>query len=669
MSVTGDKPVIAISLLREIAQAISHLSPDRAMRFLVDSAVAVTESRGAVLLTPHEKLREMVPMIESLPHDHDRPAWTGAFLGSCFRAFHGGIMERYTPDRPLPAELAPGPEAGSVLLMPVKLAGKPVALLFIFRRPADGDFTPEHQSFLEILTPFLGSLLENFRLHTEMIHKNSRLSALYDISQRAESMIDLRDVYDALGKVIQSFIDFDVYLLYLVSPDGTTLEARSTATNAPYPTRVAIGEGQIGKAAREQKPYLTYTEEYKSVLVLPVVVSGRLMGVVMVASRKSYAYRDEDIIGLRIITTQIASIDHLFRDLLRLRGFTQHILESMTSGVLIFDNNGVVTFANHEMARILERPVPEGWTAERGGEIMPPPLLAVVNEALEGKVTLENRKLRLEHVSPPCILEVNAFPFRDEQGMMLGTACFCKDVTQVSRLEDQLKRADRLSALGVLAAGIAHEIRNPLTGMKMIVQLLMSEFQDGDPKREPLTIIQNEIDRLERIIANLLDFARPTKPKAVPLDLPEILDACFLLIRNQFKKAGVALEKQFPEELPTVVGDSDQLKQVFLNILTNAIQAMKAGGKLTVRIESRPNGLVTAFQDTGCGIHADRLRTIFDPFMTTKEDGTGLGLSTALRIVEEHGGRIEVDSVLGQGSTFSVFLPLQSEAQGAAQHA
>lgn len=666
---SSDKPVIAISLLREIAQAISHLSPDRAMRFLVDSAVAVTEARGAVLLTPHEKLREMVPMIESLQHEQDRTAWSGHFLGACYKTFLNGTMERYSREHPLPPDLAPEMKAESALVMPAKLAGKPVALLFIFRHPEDGEFTPEHQSFLEILTPFMGSLLENFRLHTEMIHKNSRLSALYDISQRTESMIDLRDVYDSLGKVIQSFIDFDAYLLYLLSPDGLMLEARTSATNAPYPIRVPVGEGQIGKAAREQKPYLTYTEDYKSVLILPVVVSGKLMGVVTVASRKSYAYRDEDIIGLRIITTQIASIDHLFRDLLRLRGFTQHILESMTSGVLIFDNNGVATFANHEMTRILDRPVPENWEPAKGGDIMPPPLLALITEVLVNKITLENSKVRLEHVSPACILEVNAFTFRDEQGMMLGTAFFCKDITQVSRLEEQLKRADRLSALGVLAAGIAHEIRNPLTGMKMIVQLLTADLNADDPKREPLSIIQNEIDRLERIIANLLDFARPIKPKEIPIDLREVINACLQLIHNQINKAGIKLERHFPENLPTVIGDPDQLKQVFLNILTNAVHATKSGGQLDVSVDHRPGGLATAVQDTGCGIPAGKLRTIFDPFMTTKEDGTGLGLSVALRIVEEHGGRIDVDSVEGQGTTFSVFLPLPPGTNGASPNA
>jgi len=251
---SSEKPVIAISLLREIAQAISHLSPDRAMRFLVDSAVAVTESRGAVLLTPHEKLREMVPMIESLQHEQDRPACSGVFLSACYKTFLNGIMERYCGERPLPADLSPGPNAGPALIMPVKLAGKPVALLFIFRHAVDGEFTPEHQSFLEILTPFLGSLLENFRLNTEMIHKNSRLSALYDISQRTESMIDLRDVYDALGKVIKSFIDFDAYLLYLLSPTARcSRRARRPLTHRiPYGSRWAKARSERRPASRSR---------------------------------------------------------------------------------------------------------------------------------------------------------------------------------------------------------------------------------------------------------------------------------------------------------------------------------------------------------------------------------------------------------------------------------
>lgn len=661
-----DRPVIAISLLREIAQAISHLSPDRALRFLVESAVSVTESRGAVLMTPHEKLREMVPLIENLPPERNRELWETHFPTACYNTCYKIFLEGHTLTldpagvRDMKAEFAA--EVEHALAMPVRLAGRPMGLLFIFRGPGATAFTDEHQSFLEILTPFMGTLIENFLLHTEMIHKNSRLSALYEISQRTESLIDLRDVYDSLGEVIRAYIDFDAYALYLLSPDGETLESRSTAEKG-FPTQVKVGEGPVGKAALECKPHLTFTDQYKSVLVLPMVVSGKLVGVVAVGSQKSYAYRDEDIIGLRIITTQVASIDVLFKDLLRLRGFTQHILQSMNSGVLIFDNNGVITSSNPAMVQILARPIPEGVSIHANADLFPPLLQKVILVGLESKLALENERIRLEEFSPPRTLEVNAFPFRDESGIMLGTAFFFKDITQIIRLEDQLKRADRLSALGVLAAGVAHEIRNPLTGMKMIVQLLSADLGEGDPKREPLGIIQNEIDRLERIIVNLLDFARPSRPQLVTLHLPEIITACLLLLKNQINKAGLKLETSFPSEVPSLIGDPDQLKQVFLNILTNAIQASKNGGILAVSVEQRDGWVIAAIRDSGCGIRAELLKGIFDPFMTTKEDGTGLGLSVALRIVEEHGGRIEVESILGSGSTFSINLPQRLHAE------
>ncbi|MFZ2956883.1 MAG: ATP-binding protein [Candidatus Ozemobacteraceae bacterium] len=656
------KPVIAISLLREIAQAISHLSPDRALRFLVESAVSVTESRGAVLMTPHEKLREMVPLIEHLPPERNRDLWENHFPASCYNTCYKIFMEGHTlaldPQGIIEMKPEFAAEVGHALAMPVRLAGRPMGLLFIFRAPQTTAFNEEHLSFLEILTPFMGTLIENVLLHTEMIHKNSRLSALYEISQRTESLIDLRDVYDSLGEVVRSFTDLDVFSLYLLNPDGVTLETRNPSIAGPFPPRVRKGEGPVGRAANEGKPLLTFTDQYKSVLILPMVVSGKAVGVVAIGSKKPYAYRDEDIIGLRIITTQIASIDVLFKDLLRLRGFTQHIMQSMNAGVLIFDNNGILTSSNPAMAQLLARPIPEGISPFTSPDLFPAQLHKLMIEVLESKLALEIEKIRLDDMVPPLTLEVNAFPFRDETGIMLGTAFFFKDITQLIRLEDQLKRADRLSALGVLAAGIAHEIRNPLTGMKMIVQLLQSEFPVDDPKREPLGIIQNEIDRLERIIVNLLDFARPVKPQLISLNLPDILTACLLLLKNQLNKTGLKLETLYPKEIPSLVGDPDQLKQVFLNILTNAIQASQpGGGSLSVTLEVRPGWVVTSIKDSGIGIRAELLKGIFDPFMTTKEDGTGLGLSVALRIVEEHGGRIEVESTLGTGSTFSIHLP------------
>lgn len=654
------KPVIAISLLSEIAQAISHLNPDRALLFLTESAVSVTESAGALLLTPHEKINVMVPFVKSFLDSFPEPKISDEFLRDCFKIF---ISLRDNPQLPASSEceISPNYPIRNRSAWPIMLAGKPVALLVMFKPAACEDFSQEQRSFLEILTPFMGALFENFRLDNEMIHKNSRLSALYEISQQAESLIDFRNIYDALGKVARSFINFDAYLLYFLSADGKTLEVRADeAVLGPFPRLIKVGEGPVGLAAKELKPYLTYSQDYNSVLILPIEVSGKLIGVLVIASRKAYAYRDEDIIGLQIIATQIASIDHMFKDLINLKGFTERILESMTSGVLIFDPAGRITYANPEIKLIMARQFPEGWSPFEDKDRLPGRLHDLMVDALKTNITLENEKVRIKSAGMIRMLEVNAFPFRNEGGSMLGTAFFIKDVTQISALEEQLRRADKLSAIGVLAAGVAHEIRNPLTGMKMIVQLLAGEFSADDNRREPLGIIQKEIDRLESIVGNLLDFAKPSKPKAIEVAPASVVEACFQLVKNQLNKQGVSFEMHVLKDCPGIIGDPDQLKQVFINIMTNAIHALSRGGRLTVNIDSRDDQVMIAFEDTGIGIPAERLPDIFNPFMTTKEDGTGLGLSMAQRIVEEHGGRIEVQSSQGEGSTFTVYLPRKS---------
>lgn len=654
---TMNKPVVAISLLSEMAQAISHLTPDRALLFLTESAVSVTESDGAILLTPHEKNSLMIPFVRSYQKRFEEPTLSESLLKKCYSIFTGISEANGKINSSNLKEVA---DFEDMSFWPVMLSGKPVALLVIYKKLTHADFSDEHKSFLEIITPFMGSLLENFRLNNEMIHKNSRLSALYEISQQAESLIDLRDIYDSLGKVAKSFINFDAYLLYLLSSDGQTLDLKLAEGEAEsFPRKILKGEGPVGLAARQLRPYLTYTKDFNSVLILPVEVSDQLMGVLVVASKKAYAYRDEDIIGLRIIATQIASIEHMFKDLISIKGFTERILESMTSGVLFFDANGHVTYSNSEITRIFARPFPVDWSIDNTDEPLPEEIDKLLKEVLLSNLTVENKRVKISERHPYLIVEVNAFPFRNEQGSMMGTAFFIKDVTNICSMEEQLKRAEKLSALGVLAAGIAHEIRNPLTGMKMIVQLLDSDFNKEDFRREPLNIIQNEINRLERIIGNLLDFAKPSKPRIVKVAIESVLDDCLMLVKNQLKKQGIKLRKNFSKSCSKILADPDQLKQVFINILTNAIQALGAGGELSVSVEPSVDAINVKIEDNGSGIAPQHLNDIFNPFMTTKEDGTGLGLSMVQRILEEHGGRIEVNSVLDEGSIFVVRLPLK----------
>ena len=560
---TSENP---LTFIRDICKTVSSLTPDRALLYLTECAIEVTNSMGALLLSPHEKNNIMVPFVKSFLNSTVDPEISDVFLKECFNVYlriHDDIQSA----QDFQAIISEEYPNNQVSIWPLTLYGKPQALLVLVKYENQRDFNEEQCLFLETITPFMGSLFENFRLNNEMIHKNSRLSALYEISQQAESVIDFRNIYDALGKVARSFIKFDSYVLYFISNDGKHLEARNEANvSKSFPKTIKIGEGPVGLAAKQMKPYLTYTQEFNSVLILPFEVSGRLTGVLTIGSQKPYAYRDEDIIGLQIIATQIASIDTMFKSLIKLKGFTERILESMNSGVLIFNPQGKLTYANQEVKLMLTHQFPEDWDIKSANEDLPPTLINVIKEALETKITHEDTKLRVKTGGQNRTLTINAFPIRNETGRDIeGIACFIKDVTRITALEEQLMRADKLSALGVLAAGIAHEIRNPLTGMKMIVQLLASDFSSDDARREPLEIIQREIDRLESIIGNLLDFAKPSKPKTVDVAPIDVVQDCYKLIKNQLNKLHIAFEIKESENCPLTTADPDQLKQVFIS--------------------------------------------------------------------------------------------------------
>lgn len=630
---------------------------------LTESAVAVADALGAMLLVPHEKNNQMVPFVKSFSEDIPEPVFSQRFYELCFEDFLHVTENLERRDNRVPADWHAN-ETLKMTCWPVILAGKPSALLLVCHAVNDPDLTAVQQNLLECLTPLMGSLFENFRLTNEIIHKNSRLSALYDISQQTESLIDLRNIYDAIGKVARSFISFDSYVIYFPSDDGEWLEAKTDKDSISFPTRVKMGEGAVGLSGQELKPYLTYTDEFNSVLILPIEVSGVLKGVLAIGSKKSYAYRNEDIIGLRIIATQIASIDVMFNNILNLKGVTERILENMNYSVMTFDNDGTLTYANLAAKIFWTRKFPEGWNLFKAEDPLPEEIHSLIADVLNTGITIEHQKLSLRIKGQKTVLIANVFPILDEQRTKMGVSCFIRDVTKATAMEEQLLRADKLAALGVLAAGIAHEIRNPLTGMKIIVQLLEGEFGEDDPKYESFSIIEKEIDRLEGIIGNLLDFAKPGKFRSVTVSPISLIEDCHKLINNQILKQNIEFTLEQRYENPYVTGDPDQLKQVFLNIMTNAVQSQPDGGSLIVVVEKTDNSenkeIVISFKDKGGGIPNEKLSDIFNPFMTTKEYGTGLGLSMAQRIIEEHKGKIEVSSVVGEGSVFSVTLPEKS---------
>jgi len=257
---------------------------------------------------------------------------------------------------------------------------------------------------------------------------------------------------------------------------------------------------------------------------------------------------------------------------------------------------------------------------------------------------------------------------------------------------EQMKKADRLATVGEMAAGIAHEIKNPLTGIAGVVQVMASELSSDDPKKAILKEVIEQIERLDKAVKNLLSFARPPKPNLAEIDVNEIIGKITAFLMPQFRKNNVELFYQAEEDLPVVSGDPELLQQVFLNIMLNGIQSMKEGGNMVVKSEltsvpSRvlhrmgpPDGLeagtgseedaalqealAVTISDTGKGIKQDEMVKIFNPFFTTRQQGTGLGLSITQKIIEQHGGGITVESEPGTGTRFTIYLPVSGNPAG-----
>jgi two-component system, NtrC family, sensor kinase len=249
-----------------------------------------------------------------------------------------------------------------------------------------------------------------------------------------------------------------------------------------------------------------------------------------------------------------------------------------------------------------------------------------------------------------------------ENGRETGSVGVFTDLREKQKLERQLLRSEKLSSLGKLSSGIAHEINQPLTGVLTFAHLLLKRFQDDEKTRKDLEVIVRETTRIRGIVQGILDFARETPMQKKPQRIEEVLDQTLEIIVHQQRFFGVDLKKEYDLSIPEIVLDLNLMEQVFMNIILNALDAMNGNGVLTVRTRREGQWVVVDFADTGTGMPADIIDKIFDPFFTTKDStegmGMGLGLAVSYGIVKNHNGDIQVSTKLGEGTTFTVRLPV-----------
>jgi PAS domain S-box-containing protein len=355
----------------------------------------------------------------------------------------------------------------------------------------------------------------------------------------------------------------------------------------------------------------------------------------------------------------------------RLRQFSDSVVESLTDGLVVVDledrimrwNRRLETLIGLERGRAIGRRLPAVFD-----KVFLDSVYAARRDSPQG-ATLYRVPLAVTHSGQKRLL-VNAgiAPFQTADGVKVGWIIVLEDITDRANLEEQLRLSEKMAAIGLLAAGVAHEVNTPLTGISSFTQMLLERSDADDPRTQLLEKIERQTFRAAKIVNSLLNLARPSDGEAGPVDLNGVIGDVLSLLEHQFKTSRVQVRKELTGQPVIVRGVEYKLQQVFLNLFLNARDAMPKGGWLSVSARIDASEAIVELADTGVGIPAEHLARIYDPFFTTKPEGrgTGLGLSVTYGIVQEHGGTLVCESAVGQGTRFRLTLPAIDRPSAAA---
>lgn len=361
------------------------------------------------------------------------------------------------------------------------------------------------------------------------------------------------------------------------------------------------------------------------------------------------------------------------KELARLKDFNENIIESINVGVMVINLAGRITNWNGALEEIygLRR---EETIGHRITEVFQSEMLRALRELMARSEWQTGQtgepvyvyKFRTHSANGrDLILNISLAPLHSKTSEIEGTLVAIEDVTERIHLEEQLQQTDKLSSIGLLAAGVAHEVNTPLTGISSYSQMLMQQIPDTDPRHQLLEKIYRQTSRASSIVNNLLNFSRVSDARFSPVDINRVLDDTIQLLEAQLRNTEIEVHRNYQPDLPPAPGNAAKLQQVFMNLILNARDAMTHGGRLEITTCCEDYSINISFRDSGSGIEPEHLAKIYDPFFTTKQigKGTGLGLAVSYGIIQDHGGHIAVDSNLGEGTIFQITLPLATARQ------
>lgn len=524
--------------------------------------------------------------------------------------------------------------------------------------------------------------------------KSREIEALLAISEKLGASRDLSETFEQIMEILASKFGMERGTLTLLdrrTKELVILVAHGLSEEEIRRGKYKIGEGITGKVVETGGPvvipsigreplFLDKTGARRDIdrdniafLCLPLKLENEVVGVL--SADKVHSGQDtleSDLSLLTIIASMIAQavrVHGAIEEIVTLKEHTDRILAGMPDGVLVLGPTALVQTVNEAAERIFgftrievaDKHYLDVFAGHRGirntlDRIYDDPSAA---GTLETIIERENEEAMPVAVTWSILQDDAQDDLEDEGGASRAIVVNVQDLTEIKRIEQQWRRSQRLAAFGTMAAGIAHEVRNPLGGIRGASQLLARE--SDEKTREFLDVIIREVDRLDHTVEQLLDLARPTKPELAPVDVAEVIDRALVVAKPQLDEAGIRVENEASPEVGRVNADAGQLEQVFLNFVLNALQAMPGGGTLAISLEREKAGdsasIAARFGDTGIGMSRQTLEHIFMPFYTNKEKGSGLGLAISHKIVEEHGGSIDVTSEEGRGSTFVVSMP------------
>ncbi|MGB7845161.1 MAG: ATP-binding protein [Candidatus Acidiferrum sp.] len=358
-----------------------------------------------------------------------------------------------------------------------------------------------------------------------------------------------------------------------------------------------------------------------------------------------------------------SSLEQKAVEVARLKDFSENIVESLNVGVLAVDLLGTVDAWNSRMEQLIGVGRSEA-VGKPFSQLLPPELVSEIEARGDEEQVTGIYKHRLVHQGSSVVLNVSITPLVGKSGERIGRLLLFDDVTQRERMEEQMSQTEKLTSLGLLAAGVAHEVNTPLAVISNYIQMLARQMPEGDPRHTIIEKIVKQTFRASEMVNNLLNFSRTGPGELADVDVNRVVEETLSLVAHPLKTSQIQVVKQLSEPLPPVRGSANKLQQVFLNLFLNARDAMPLGGMLEVRTAAHNGSVEIEVVDTGNGISREHIHKIFDPFFTTKAGGrgTGLGLSVSYGIIKEHAGKIDVRSTPGRWTSFHVEFPAVRKA-------